>query len=232
MKMIKGISVSALLAMLAAASLCAAEKSPASQPDPVAQPGKTRTVIVFGDSITAGNMLPDAEKTNVWVKVVERESHGALKLINEGKGGRPTTSLGEFDALLKRHPKPDLLVIALGMNDSRDISGKCVTKAVANLRAMVGKCRQAYGPETRILLVGPSNINKDALGPTKPIAKEREANLRQLGDAFAALAKELSCDSISLFGVVPETSLKADGVHPDRDGNSAIARFMLAKLQP
>ena len=192
--------------------------------------GKMRTIVVFGDSITAGSMLAPADRLKAWPQVVENESNGTLRMINEGKGGRPTSSLAEFDEMLKRQSKPDLLVIALGMNDSRDITADCVPKAVANIRAMIMRCRQTWGPETPVLIVGPTNINKEALGPTKNIGKEREIKLRELGEAFAVLARELSCDYISLFGSVPDTSLTADGVHPNVVGNAAIAAVMFSKL--
>jgi len=192
---------------------------------------KADTVIVFGDSITEGNMLAPADRAKAWPQVVENESGGHLQMINEGKGGRPTASVPEFDAMLKRHPKCDLLVIALGMNDSRDITSECVPKALANLRQMIKKCRQAYGLHTKVLLVGPTNINKERLGATKNIGNEREAKLLELDEAFSMLAKKLGCEYVSLFGVVPEMSLTTDGVHPDVEGNSAIARAMLAKLE-
>ena len=191
-----------------------------------------RGVIVFGDSITAGNALPKDQQSQVWLRVVEARSAGKLQMINEGKGGRPTDSVKEFDAMLQRQPKADLLVIALGMNDSRDITEQCVPKAVANVRAMITAARGKYGENLPVLLVGPSNIRKDALGPTKPIADQRDAKLRELGAAFEALAKELHCDFTSLYGVVPEASLTKDGVHPDVAGNEAIAQALLPKLLP
>ncbi len=189
-------------------------------------------VIVFGDSITAGGALPANERDAVWVRVVERESKGRLGMVNEGKGGRPTDSVKEFEAMLARQPQAAVLVIALGTNDSRDITAACVPKAVANVRGMIARARQQYGAKLRILLAGPPNINKAALVATKPIANEREAKLRELGDAFAALAKETGCEFTSLFGIVPEASMTKDGVHPDAAGNAAIARVMLAKLAP
>lgn len=97
------------------------------------------TIIIFGDSITAGSALPKDQRHQVWVKLIEDRSGGALILINEGKGGRPTASVPEFEAMLKRQPKADALVIALGMNDSRNITPDCAPKAVANIRAMIEK---------------------------------------------------------------------------------------------
>ncbi|HEY8965427.1 MAG TPA: SGNH/GDSL hydrolase family protein [Candidatus Methylacidiphilales bacterium] len=186
-----------------------------------------RTVLVFGDSITAGNELPADQKDRLWTKRVEEESGGRLAVVNEGKGGRPTDSLAEFDAMLARHARPDLLVLALGMNDSRDITDACVPKAVANLRAMIGKARAAWGTALPVLLVGPTNVNPTALVATKPIAGPRQKKLREMNAAFGALAAETGCRFIGLFGAVPDASLLRDGVHPDGAGNEALARVLL-----
>ena len=72
---------------------------------------------------------------------------------------------------------------------------------------MISRARTVYGAALPILIAGPPNINKDALGPTKPIADQREAKLKELGAAFAELAKERHCEFISLHGVVPASSL-------------------------
>ncbi len=133
--------------------------------------------------------------------------------------------------MLLRHSKADALVIALGMNDSRDITDACVPKAVTNVRAMIEKARLAYGAKLSVLLVGPTNINKAALGPTKPIADQREAKLRELGAAFAKLAGETQSEFVSFFGVVPADALLKDGVHPDAAGNSAIAKVMGGRMK-
>jgi acyl-CoA thioesterase-1 len=190
-----------------------------------------KKVIVFGDSITHGSAMSKEDKPKAWVNVVQADSGGKLEVLNEGKGGRPTDSVKEFEAMLKRQPKADILVIALGTNDSRDITEKCVPKAVANVKSMVEKGRAAYGAKLRVLLVGPPNINKNALGPTKSIANERDAKLVELGEAFQKLAKETGCEFVSLYGVVPDSALTKDGVHPDVAGNAAIAEVMLAKLR-
>jgi acyl-CoA thioesterase I len=203
-----------------------------AQVAPTSSQPKSRTVVVFGDSITEGGTLPKDQRDQAWVRIVERESNGSLIMVNEGKGGRPTKSVPEFESVLARQLRADVLVIALGTNDSRDISDECVPRAVANVREMIGLARKRYGANTIILLVGPPNIEKSALGPTKPIGDQREAKLRALGEAFAKLAKELDCKFVSLFGVVPAASLAKDGVHPDAAGNGAIARVMRKALIP
>lgn len=191
---------------------------------------ESRTIIVFGDSITEGGSLPAEQRAFAWVNLIQKEAGERIRLINEGKGGRPTNSLKEFDAMLGRRPKADGLVLALGTNDSRDISDQCVPRAVANLRAMVERARTAYGAHLDITIVGPPNIRKKSLGPTRPIADQREKKLQELGVAFSSLAKDLRCEFVSLYGVVPESSLMKDGVHPDADGNTAIAKAMEWRL--
>ncbi|HSH93944.1 MAG TPA: SGNH/GDSL hydrolase family protein [Roseimicrobium sp.] len=190
-----------------------------------------RIVVIFGDSITEGGALPLKDRPLSWVNRVAGKTAGKWTVVNEGKGGRPTNSVKEFEAMLKRNPKAHTLIIALGTNDSRDITDQCVPKAVANLRAMVALAREAWGKELTVWIVGPPNIRKDALGPTKPIANERDAKLRELGTGFESLAKELGCNFMTLYGVVPESSLTKDGVHPDAAGNEPIAEAVLAKLK-
>lgn len=144
----------------------------------------SHTIVIFGDSITAGGALPKEQRDQLWVTLLEKEAAGALKLVNEGKGGRPTASLPDFDAMLKRRPKADALVIALGMNDSRDITSGCVPKAVANVRAMIEKARQTYGAGIPVLLVGPTNSISPRLVPPNLLA----TSVRQ---SCASLARHL-----------------------------------------
>jgi len=128
---------------------------------------KPRVVVVFGDSITARSELPKDQRDAAWVRIVERESLGKLKMVNEGRGGRPTKSVPEFEAMLAHEPQADVLVIALGTNDSRDISSACVPNAVENVRKMIALARVAYGSALPVLLVGPPNINTTNRRPAR-----------------------------------------------------------------
>ncbi len=195
-----------------------------SQARSQAQSARPLRVVIFGDSITAGHHLPPQQLSSRWISLIEKEANGALLAINEGAGGRPTDSLDEFVLMLDRQRPTDLLVIALGTNDSRDISGDAVSKAVANLRSMILAARKASGDDLPILIVGPPNINIDALGPTRSIGPRRQQNLLDMNTAFKVLAHEYRCDFVSLYGVVSDRSLLADGVHPEESGYLQIAR--------
>jgi len=142
--------------------------------------------------------------------------------------GRSTRALGEFDAMLARHRRIDLLVIALGSNDSGDLSAAAVPRAVANLRGMVSAARERHGRPLPILIVGPPDMSGAARA--RPISEARLRKLEELNRAFAELAAESDCRFFSLRGVVPESSLASDGMHPDGAGNEAIARALLPDL--
>jgi len=193
----------------------------------IATPAK---VLIFGDSITEGMELPELERSNAWVSVVQARSDGKLLMINEGKGGRPTDSVSEFESVLQRHGGVDVVVIALGANDARDISDACVSKALGNIGEMIRLVRESFGGSLPILIVAPTNIRKDALGPTRPIANEREAKVMELGEAFHSLALEEGCRFVSLYGAVPPECLSVDGVHPDSRGHRHIADIMLPTI--
>jgi acyl-CoA thioesterase-1 len=184
------------------------------------------SVLYFGDSLTAGSEMPIDQKRFVWPKLVEEISGGTFQAINEGLGGRTTNSVFNFKKALKDHSGAiDILVIALGGNDARDISGNCVPNAVKNIGEMISSAREVI-PHAPILIAGPANIRKDTLGITKPIAGPRDQNLRDLTSAYAALARDTGCH----FGVIPPESLALDGVHPDAEGNRAVAAKMAAAL--
>jgi acyl-CoA thioesterase-1 len=196
-------------------------------------PRATR-VLCFGDSITEGGALPKDKKPFVWPALVEKASSGALKMLNEGKGGRPTASVDEFQNALAKHVEAggvDVVLIALGTNDSRDVTDACVPTAVANVRKMIEHARERLGPEAKVLLAGPPNLNKSALGPTKPIADQRDQKLRDLNAGFRSLAADTKCAFVSLYGVVPPECLTKDGVHPDQTGNEAIAEVMSSAIR-
>lgn len=192
---------------------------------------EARHVLYFGDSITAGSELPaDRRLIDRWPAQVMALSQGRLVEWNEGLGGRPTDAEADFAAALARHPAPDALVLALGTNDSRDLSADMAPKAVAHLRRMIAAARAAH-PAIKILLAGPPNIALEHLGPTKPIGPQRAANLRALNAAFARLARESHCRFVSFYGVVPPASLAKDGVHPDAAGNRALAAVALQAIE-
>jgi acyl-CoA thioesterase I len=190
-------------------------------------------VLVFGDSICAGSNIPDGDASHAWPVLFGAAS--GYTIINRSRGGRPTAARDEFvaaweDVLIAgTATPPDALIIALGTNDSRDLDAGMVDRAVANIDVMVVQAQT--GGTGRIVIVGPYNIDPEALRQSYGIRVERERNLRMLGAAYEAYAVRAGIAFLSLYGCIPPASLCIDGVHPDRAGNAAIADFALPRLR-
>lgn len=189
----------------------------------------TATVVVFGDSIATGNALPKSERDHAWVLRVEQLSLGRLYMVNEGKPGRRTSSVDEFAEMLARRSHIDALVIALGTNDSSELTETAVGAATDHLRAMIelARARRARLP---VLVVAPPDLRPDRLRAGKEIGQRRVAQISALTAAFEHLSVEMGCAFASLHSVVPKSSLVADGMHPDSAGNEAIAQYLLPRL--
>jgi acyl-CoA thioesterase-1 len=202
-----------------------------TQQPAAAIPDSAARVLVFGDSITKGSGAPSPAES--WLARVNASpaANAKLFLLNEGKGGRPATDTDGFADALARHNRVDALVLALGANDARDVSGACVPNATAALRKMIAAARAKFGANLPILLIAPPNINPAALAPEKrPTASQRAANLAALEPALRDLAASEKTAFASLLDLLPPETLAADGVHPDASGHALIAGTLLRPI--
>lgn len=187
-----------------------------------------KRILIFGDSIAAGSNLPVTEQGQTWPSMVEQLSEGAWACLNASQGGRPTDSLEDFVVALAKNPGVDLVVIALGTNDSRDLSPDCAARAACHLEGMIDHAHRAG--VKRVLLVAPCNIRLDALKETYAIGPQREDQLRTLASAFEQLAERKGSGFVDAFGVISSEYLDRDGVHPDGRGNRQLADFLFPRL--
>ncbi|HET9662886.1 MAG TPA: arylesterase, partial [Burkholderiales bacterium] len=107
------------------------------------------TVLVFGDSLSAGYGLP---REQGWVSLLERKLRDErfdYKVVNASISGE-TTSGGKarIATALKTH-RPAVVILALGGNDG--LRGQGLDAMRANLEAIIAACRAA---KSTVLLVG------------------------------------------------------------------------------
>jgi len=192
-----------------------------------------RTVLCFGDSITHGKQPAGMKVGDCWVDRLETLSKGRFDCINEGRGGRPANSVGEFKAALERNPRFDVLILALGANDARDDGkegAKLPARVKGNLAEMIALARAAQ-PNAKILLTGQYNINIAGLKKNADLGPQRDANLRAIVAQVEVLAQEQKTLFVNLYGVVPAETMTADGVHPDAAGHERIAQKLWPVLE-
>ena len=194
------------------------------------------TALCFGDSITEGRTPRSLVPADRWTARVGVLLAGRVICVNEGKGGRSASAIGEFAGALQRTPTPDILIVALGTNDSRDDmkEGATLADRVTKNIAEICVAARTANPAIRILVCAPYNINEGAL-KNAATGPQRVANLKAIGAALERWARlEGQSGRVAfadLYGVLPAESLTTDGVHPSAAGQEAIARTIAKALE-
>ena len=183
-------------------------------------PDSTRTVLFFGNSLTAGfGVRPDEAFPALIQRRIDAESL-PFRVVNAGVSGETSAGgLRRIDWVLKQ--RVDLLVVELGANDG--LRGISLTATRSNLQGIIDRARTAR-PGVPIILAGmqlPPN-----LGP------EYTSAFRSL---FPTLAKKNSTLLIPFLlegvGGVEKLNL-ADGIHPTAEGHRRVAQNVWKILAP
>lgn len=177
------------------------------------------SVLVFGDSLSAGYGLARGEG---WVALLRERleaSDAHVKVVNASVSGETSAGgRGRLDAALDRHD-PDVVILELGANDG--LRALPVEKMKANLRAMIDASRKSGA---KVLLLGmriPSNYGK------------RYAE--DFHQAFVSLAEETDVAFVPFF-LAPiatdRSNFQDDGVHPNADAQPAMLDAVWPELAP
>jgi acyl-CoA thioesterase I len=125
----------------------------------LAQP---RTVVCFGDSLTAGYGLDPAEAWPALLeeRLNERDGAGSWRVVNAGLSGE-TTSGGSRRLSWILRGQVDVFILALGANDG--LRGQPVEAMEQNLDSMLKRVRERY-PQAQLVVAGmqmPFNLGPD-----------------------------------------------------------------------
>lgn len=181
---------------------------------------ETKTVIFFGDSLTAGYGLdPDEAFPALIQKKIDAAGMPA-RVVNAGLSGETTAGgLRRLNWILRQ--KVDVFVIELGANDGLRGIAPDVTRN--NLQAMIDQVRAKY-PHVVIVLAGmqlPTNLGPDYTRKFAAIFPE------------LATSNHLTLIPFLLAGVGGVESLnQGDGMHPTAQGDQIVADTVWKTLEP
>jgi acyl-CoA thioesterase I len=186
----------------------------------VAQGPKTKTILFFGDSLTAGYGLSVEEAFPALVEKNLNKKSQVVKVVNAGLSGE--TSAGGYSRIdwIVRQPI-DILVLELGANDG--LRGLPLEQTTKNLQGIIDKVRAKY-PDCKIVLAGmmvPPNLGK--------------AYTDQFRNIYPDLAKKNKATLVPflLAGVAGDENLNlADGIHPNIEGHKIVATNLTKVLEP
>ena len=164
----------------------------------------TQTILVFGDSLSAGYGVPQGQG---WVALLEQKlvrnklSYASYKVVNASISGETTSGgLARFSAVLATH-KPNIVILELGANDG--LRGLPITEMQANLNQMITQAKTA---KVKVLLIGMKIPPNYGLKYTKNFSA-----------TYTNLAKRhnIALVPFLLEGVAGKPELiQADGMHP------------------
>ncbi|REG86223.1 arylesterase [Winogradskyella sediminis] len=180
-----------------------------------------KTILCFGDSITAGYGLDDTE--DAFPGVLQRKIDSLdlnYTVVNSGLSGETTAGgKGRIDWILNQ--EIDIFILELGANDG--LRGVPLSETRANLQAIIDTVRSKM-PETTIILAGmelPPNMGEDYTSEFREI--------------FADLAQKNNLEFIPFIlkdvGGIKELN-QNDGIHPTVEGHKILAHTVWEVLEP
>ncbi|MBI1767995.1 MAG: arylesterase [Bacteroidetes bacterium] len=177
---------------------------------------QSKTILFFGDSLTAGFGLSSPEKAFPSQFGIElNKTNNKVKVLNGGLSGETSAGgLSRIDWVLRQ--PVDIFVLELGANDG--LRGLPLDQTKKNLQAIVDKVKSKY-PKAKIVLAGmmvPPNMGKSYSDEFKKV--------------YPDLATKNNCYLIPflLEGVGGNEKLnQSDGIHPNDEGHKIIAKNLV-----
>jgi acyl-CoA thioesterase-1 len=187
-------------------------QSSTSKPETATASSHTKTILFFGDSLTAGYGLDDP--ADAFPNQVQHKIDSAklpYTIINGGLSGETSAGgKGRIDWLLKQ--PIDIFVLELGANDG--LRGIPIKETTQNLQAIIDRVKSKY-PNAKLILLGmqvPPNMGADYVTGFKNIFPQLAAK------------NKMALVPFLLQGVGGVRSLnQADGIHPTAKGAKILA---------
>lgn len=181
--------------------------------------GKSKTIVFFGNSLTAGYGLDQSESFPALIQEKLDSLNMNYTVINAGLSGETTAGGNTRIDWILQQPL-DIFILELGANDG--LRGVPINETRQNLQSIIDKVKNKY-PDVEILLAGmqvPPNMGQDY-----------SMEFRNL---FSELARKNKIDFIPflLEGVGGETRLnQPDGIHPTAEGHKVLADNVWSVLE-
>jgi len=193
---------------------------PAATETPIAETTTKKTILCFGDSITAGYGLDDINDAFPAVIQSKIDSLGFdYIVVNSGLSGE-TTAGGRSRIKWVLNQDIDVFLLELGANDG--LRGVPLSQTRANLQAIIDVVRDK-NPNIPIVLAGmelPPNMGQDYTTEFRSI--------------FSDLAKKNELAFIPFVlkdvGGIPELN-QQDGIHPTVEGHKIVANTVWEVLK-
>lgn len=178
-------------------------------------------ICIFGDSITWGAC--DYEKGG-WaerLKMYYLENGDDVHVYNLGIAGETTLDLLKRVEIEARNYQPDMIVIAIGINDSKNLGielegfNKNITKLTEISKKIASK----------VIFVGLTRVDE-----AKQLEYKNE-NIEKYDLTIKTFCQKAGLDYIEINKVITKIDLDADGIHPNSSGHEKMFQLILHRLE-
>lgn len=187
---------------------------------PAANGQEAKTILFFGDSITAGYGIDSYDAFPALIQEKLDQSGYHYRAVNAGLSGETSAGgLRRVNWILQQ--KVDIFVLELGGNDG--LRGIDPADTKRNLQGIMDRVWEAY-PDVIMILTGmeaPPNMGEAYIG------------------AFRSIYSELAEENDVVFmpfileGVAGEPDLNLpDGIHPTEEGHKIVANHLWSLIEP
>ncbi len=178
-----------------------------------------KTIIFYGDSLTAGYGLTPEQAFPALVEKYLGEKGHNYKVVNAGVSGE--TSAGGLSRINWVLNQPvDIFILELGANDG--LRGLPLTQTRENLQGIIDRVK-AKNPGVKVVVAGmmvPPNMG--------------ESYASEFISIFPEIARQNDADLIPflLEGVAGDPTLNLpDGIHPNPEGQKIVANTVMKVLE-
>lgn len=218
-------------------------------------PGETRTILVYGDSITWG-WVPTAPITPTvrhaeedrWPTIVGTTLGAGYNVITEGLSGRTTnvedpTAPGlmngadYFDSALMSHEPIDLVVIMLGTNDTKTYLDRSPLEIGLGMGELIDMAQRgsglgwyAYG-RPQILVISPPPLGDEVDPAAAEDFRGSNEKIAALPDIYARIAEAAGAHFFDAASVVEKGEVGTDGIHLLVQGNRDLGEAVAAEIR-
>ena len=180
--------------------------------------GSSPVILAFGDSLTAGFGVPDAESYPARLQSILIENGYTHKVVNAGVSGDTTAGgVRRIKWLMKNNP--EIVILELGANDG--LRGLSLQEMESNLEKIIIICEESGA---KVLLTGmkaPPNYGEE-------YTVEFEKTFFRLAEKYKLPLVPFFLENVA--GVREHT--QSDGIHPLGSGYEIIVQTIWKYLKP
>ncbi len=204
-----------------------------------------KNILCYGDSNLWAQDSSSGEridKNERWTGILQNHLGSDYYVIEEGLRGR-TSSFNDplrddangrtfLPMILRSHQPLDLVIIALGTNDSKNFFGlnsDMIAKGIKAVADTVKSFPFKVGSKPRILVVSPTSLGDNIENGLDPYAFDKDSVIK-IEKLPSSLKRELDGSGIDFLDA---SSVKPgiDQIHLDRKGHKSLASLIIRKLE-